>query len=349
MPIADSTALALLNQWQRGFPLVDEPFAEIGNALGMSCTQVLERYQRLKNSGAFSRIGGVFAPGAGGASLLAAMAVPPHQLERVAALVSAQPGVNHNYEREHDINLWFVVTGRDAQEVEQQLRSIEAATSLPVLRLPMLRAFRIDTAFDLQARSHDQQVSGRTRTAASPIALHEEPLAALVEQGLELCKRPFDLWAERLACDVSQIHTTLARWTELGSLSRFGVVVRHHEVGFRANAMTVFQVPQEMLEPCGDALAHFPGITLVYQRATAEGWPFNLYCMVHGRDRFNVLQTISSAIRHAGLSGCASRILFSRTRFKQTGARRFAAHLQLLHFSKTTPTENFKEKEHAHG
>lgn len=348
MPITDSTALALLNQWQRGFPLVDEPFAEIGAALGMKCSQVLDRYQRLKNSGAFSRIGGVFAPGAGGASLLAAMAVPPHLLERVAALVSAQPGVNHNYEREHDINLWFVVTGRDAQEVEQQLRSIEAATSLPVLRLPMLRAFRIDTAFDLEAHSHDQQGSGRTRTAAAPIALHEEPLAALVEQGLALCSRPFDLWAERLDCDVPHIHSQLARWTDLGSLSRFGVVVRHHEVGFRANAMTVFQVPQEMLEHCGDALAHFPGVTLVYQRAVAEGWPFNLYCMVHGRDRFNVLQTLSSAIRHARLSNYPSRILFSRTRFKQTGARRFASHLQVSHPSTNTPTETPKEKEHAH-
>lgn len=348
MPITDSIALALLNQWQRGFPLVDEPFAAIGQTLGMSSRQVLDRYQRLNHSGAFSRIGGVFAPGAGGTSLLAAMAVPSGLLEQVAAMVSAQPGVNHNYEREHEINLWFVVTGRDGDELESQLRHIEAACGLPVLRLPMLRAFRIDTAFDLQAPSHEQQCSGRTRVAAAPIAIHEEPLAALVERGMELCERPFDAWAERLGCEVSGIHAQIERWIATGSLSRFGVVVRHHEVGFRANAMAVFQVPENRLEACGDALAHFPGVTLVYQRATAERWPFNLYCMVHGRDRFKVLQTIASAIRHARLDSVSSHILFSRTRFKQTGARRFASHLQASHSKGIAPAETCKEKEHAH-
>ncbi|QIL79830.1 Lrp/AsnC family transcriptional regulator [Diaphorobacter sp. HDW4A] len=348
MPQADRTALALLNQWQRDFPLVDEPFATIGETLGLRGRQVLDRYQRLQNLGAFSRIGGVFAPGAGGASLLAAMAVPPQMLERVAAIVSAQPGVNHNYEREHEINLWFVVTGRDAWEVEQQLQHIEAACGLRTLRLPMLRAFRIDTAFDLSITSHDQQTSGRTRIAAEPIGMDEEPLAALVEQGLTLCERPFDAWTQHLGCGLDDIRAQLARWTDNGSLSRFGVVVRHHEVGFRANAMVVFQVPAHRIDACGDALAHFPGATLVYQRATAEGWPFNLYCMVHGRDRLNVQQTIAAAIRHAVLDSVPSRTLFSRTRFKQTGARRFASHLQVPHLSTTTPTEISKEKEHAH-
>ncbi|MBF5006932.1 siroheme decarboxylase subunit beta [Diaphorobacter caeni] len=345
---ADSTALALLNQWQRGFPLVDEPFAAIGETLALSGKQVLDRYRHLHNSGAFSRIGGVFAPGAGGASLLAAMAVPAHMLERVAAIVSAQPGVNHNYEREHEVNLWFVVTGRDAWEVEQQLQRIEAASGLRTLRLPMLHAFRIDTAFDLGAVSHDRQSSGRTRIAAAPIAMDEEPLAALVEQGIELCERPFDVWARHLGCTLDVIRQQIAQWTDSGALSRFGVVVRHHEVGFRANAMVVFQVPAHRIDACGDVLAHFPGATLVYQRATAEGWPFNLYCMVHGRDRFSVLQTIAAAIRHAALDNVPSRILFSRTRFKQTGARRFAPHPQVPHLSTTTPTETSKENEHAH-
>ena len=355
MPITDSTSLTLLNQWQRGFPLVEEPFAAIGNALSMPDGEVLDRYRKLKQSGAFSRIGGVFAPGAGGASLLAAVAAPTHQRERVAAIISAQPGVNHNYEREHDINLWFVVTGRDAQDIECQLRHIEAASGLVVLRLPMLRAFRIDTAIDLQlgdgADAHHQQASGRTRTAPAPIASQDAPLAALVEQGLALCERPFDAWAQHLGCGVQDIHARIGDWTGQGVLSRFGVVVRHHEMGIRANAMTVFQVPEDRLEACGDALAHVPGVTLVYQRATADGWPYNLYCMVHGRDRFNVLETLSSAVRHAGLEAYPRRVLFSRTRYKQTGARRFASYLQtaVVEAEQHHPhSYNYKESLHAH-
>ena len=173
--------LALLNPWQRDFPLQREPFAVIGQRLGLDVAQVLEHYTRLQRQGSLSRIGAVFAPGAGGASLLAAMAVPPDRLNAVAAVVSSPPGVYHNYEREHTTNLWFVATGRDAAQVEQLLRSIEAETDLPVLRLPMLRPYRIDTGFDL--RASQSRASGATHWAQTPLQAHDKPLAALAEQG----------------------------------------------------------------------------------------------------------------------------------------------------------------------
>ncbi|MBN9341953.1 MAG: Lrp/AsnC family transcriptional regulator, partial [Comamonadaceae bacterium] len=150
-PPEQALDLALLNPWQRGFPLLPEPFAAIGQPLGLGAAEVLAHYARLQRQGTLSRIGAVFAPGAGGASLLAAMAVPPGRLDAVAASVSSHAGVNHNYEREHATNLWFVATGRDDAQVEQLLCQIEADTSLPVLRLPMLRPYRIDTGFDLRA------------------------------------------------------------------------------------------------------------------------------------------------------------------------------------------------------
>ena len=128
--------LSLLNAWQRGFPLCDEPFAVVGAALDLSAAQVLQAYRQLAQEGALSRIGAVFAPGSGGASILSAMAVPPERLEAVAAVVSAHPGVNHNYERENAYNLWFVVTGPSAAQVECTIASLEADTGLTALRLP---------------------------------------------------------------------------------------------------------------------------------------------------------------------------------------------------------------------
>lgn len=316
--------LALLNAWQRGFPLVRAPFAHIGAALGLDARAVLARYTHLHASGALSRIGAVFAPGAGGASLLAAMAVAPERLDAVAAIVSAHPGVNHNYEREHHVNLWFVATGRDAAAVEQLLRAIEADTGLAVLRLPMLRPYRIDTGFDL--RGAQSQASGVTHWAPSSLQPQDEPLAALAEQGLPFIEHPFDAWADRLGLPVEAVLGTLAQWLHSRTLSRFGVVVRHHELGFTANAMTVFDVPEGSVDACGEALALIPGITLAYQRARAPGWPFNLYCMVHGRDRDGVRATVDAAITHAGLHDRPRATLFSLRRFKQTGGRRFAHH-----------------------
>ena len=136
-------------------------------------------------------------------------------------------------------------------------------------------------------------------------------------------RRPFDHWALQLGCDVTQVLRTLERWLRDGALKRFGVIVRHHEVGFDANAMTVFDVPDDTVDACGMALAREPAVTLVYARARAPGWPYNLYCMVHGRERGAVLAALDGVIARAGLAGRARATLFSRRRFKQEGARRF--------------------------
>ncbi|HEU5295073.1 MAG TPA: Lrp/AsnC family transcriptional regulator [Burkholderiaceae bacterium] len=322
MVTRDELRRSLLNDWQRGFPLVAAPFERIAAALRCSEAAVLEAYQVLRTEGSVSRIGGVFAAGAGGAGLLAAVAVPPARLAAVAALVSAHPGVNHNYEREHRWNLWFVLNGSSAAAVQRTMDALEAVVQLPTLRLPMQRAYRIDLGFDLDgliARSP----TGNRAEAAAPLVAADWPLAALVEQGLPLVRRPYDLWALQLGCDGDRIVETLARWQHDGTLKRFGVIVRHHELGFDANAMTVFDVPDDEVDARGLALARDAAVTLAYRRERAVGWPYNLYCMVHGRDRVAVRATLDGVIERAGLAACGRETLFSRRRFKQEGARRF--------------------------
>lgn len=319
-------ALALLNPWQRDFPLQREPFAPIAAALGSTVTEVLAAYARLLRGGALSRIGGVFAPAAGGAALLAAMAVPPERLAMVAARVSAHAGVNHNYQREHQLNLWFVMTGHDRTEVEQAMQVLEWTTGLPALRLRMQRAYHIDLGFDLRHQTATQTRSA-SRPAGAPVAAADRSLAALVEAGLPLLERPYDAWAEALGRTPDEVMATLHSWLETGTLKRFGAIVRHHELGFAANAMTVFDVPDAQVDACGEALARQPGITLAYRRERAlagpQRWPYNLYCMVHGRDRETVHAVLARAIAGAGLADLPRQVLFSLQRYKQTGARRF--------------------------
>ena len=315
--------LALLNPWQRGFPLVREPFAHIGATVGLSAADVLDGYTQLLQEGALSRIGGVFAGNAGGAALLAAMAVPPERLDAVAAIVSSHPGVNHNYQREHRHNLWFVMTGHDDAAVRSAMASLEEATGLSALQLRMQRAYRIDLGFDL--RSSTAPAPMTAALDATPVAEADRPLAALLEAGLPLVPRPFDDWAQALGRPPASVLATLQQWLDQGTLRRIGAIVRHHELGFDANAMTVFDIPEAAVDTCGEALAREVGVTLAYRRERAPGWPYNLYCMVHGRDRAAVLEVIARAIANAGLAHYPHEVLFSCRRFKQTGPRRFRA------------------------
>jgi DNA-binding Lrp family transcriptional regulator len=145
----NATERRLLNDYQRDFPLEPRPFARIAAELGVGEDEVLALLAELQARQAVSRVGAVVRPNTLGASTLAAMAVPAERLQDVAALVSARPEVNHNYEREHPINLWFVVTAADDAVVRGVLSDIEAETKLPVIDLPLLAAYHIDLGFDL--------------------------------------------------------------------------------------------------------------------------------------------------------------------------------------------------------
>jgi DNA-binding Lrp family transcriptional regulator len=315
--------MALLNRWQRGFPLDAQPYATIGAALGVAECEVIDAYGALQREGFVSRIGGVFGAGAGGSAMLCAMAVPAPRLEEVARIVCAHPGVNHNYEREHPHNLWFVITGPDARHLERDLCALEAATGCAALRLRMQRAYVIDLGFDLTRTNFEGPERATTAPDCEPVPKAERLLAALVEQGLPLQPLPFDAWGARLGWTGERVRATLARWLERGTLRRFGVVVRHHELGIAANAMTVFDVPDAEVDARGAALARCAGVTLAYRRTRALGWPYNLYCMVHGRDRAAVHDLLARAVHGAGLEGVAREVLFSTRRFKQCGARYF--------------------------
>ena len=139
----------LLNEYQRNFPLCASPFAVIADQQGVTEEEVIETLGSLQQRGLISRIGPVFAPQRAGASTLAALSVPDEELQRVADIVSDFEEVNHNYEREHSFNLWFVVTANDEAHVQRVLDAIEEQTGLAVLNLPLERSFYIDLGFPL--------------------------------------------------------------------------------------------------------------------------------------------------------------------------------------------------------
>ena len=140
----------LLNDFQQDFPLSPTPYADMARNLGVMEAEVLARLAALKSAGAVSRVGAVVRPNTVGVSTLAAMAVPPSILEAVAAVVNGYTEVNHNYEREHRLNLWFVATAPDAARLQSTLDEIAARTGYEVLSFPLVEDYHIDLGFDLR-------------------------------------------------------------------------------------------------------------------------------------------------------------------------------------------------------
>jgi DNA-binding Lrp family transcriptional regulator len=257
--------------------------------------------------------------------------VPAERLAAVAARVSRASGVNHNYERENALNLWFVATAPDSARLDALLADIGRATGLEVLALPLIEEYHIDLGFDLGQRGGDRLVPP---PAIEAIRLHpagaERRLLVALQEGIEIIGRPYAALAGRCGMSEAEVLATLARWQQTGVVRRFGVIVRHHELGYVANAMLVWDVPDTAAGALGRALASKPDVTLCYRRARAlPRWRFNLYCMVHGKDRGQVIARIEELSRECGLEKFERNILFSSRRFKQTGARYVTAEVNM--------------------
>jgi DNA-binding Lrp family transcriptional regulator len=362
--MTSSLDFRLLNDFQRGFPLVSAPFAAMGERLGVAEEAVMAALSRMQQEGGVSRVGPVFAPGRIGASTLAALAAPAAQLEAVAALISARPEVNHNYLREHRYNLWFVAAAPDRARLGDVLDDIGRETGCRVISLPLVDEYHIDLGFDLAGGAnrhvfekpppsmkamsvslsspplspegrgerreslrdfygkHLAAYVPRARESACALPLFQDRLVAALQGGLEIVPRPFARVAGAAGLSEPMALAMIEDMLDSGIIKRFGVVVRHHELGYRANAMCVWDVPDDEVAAFGAGLAAEPAVTLCYRRQRAlPGWPYNLFCMIHGREREEVESQRAAIAQRHGLDRFDHEILFSLRRFKQCGAR----------------------------
>jgi DNA-binding Lrp family transcriptional regulator len=328
----NAAELALLDRWQHGFPLTERPFAAVGTECGLDEAGAIGTFARLQDGGLISRIGAVVKPNTVGASTLAAMRVAPERLEEVAAIVSREPLVNHNYERTHPINLWFVIAGPDRTAVQQTIARIERQTGLAVLDLPLEQAFHIDLGFNL---GFDpvfdpgfSRTDGRNRPRGDTVAperqapdARDRALLAAIEDGLPLVERPYQFVAAQLGLGEDDVIDRLRALTASGVVKRFGCVVRHRPLGYGANAMAVWDIPDDQVEDVAQLFAGNANVTLCYRRPRRmPDWPYNLFCMIHAKTRRAAYAAIDelNLLADTGLSRQA--ILFSTRCFKQRGA-----------------------------
>lgn len=328
MNIALDPLRLLLDRSQRDLPLVSRPFAEMARQLavepGGDWTEsgVLALFRQARDNGALSRLGPVFAPHGIGASTLAALAVPAAKLPAVADWINVLPQVNHNYRRSHEYNLWFVVTGRDEADVQATLAAIRAAwPELPLLDLPLVNAYYIDLGFGMDDNAHKPLCGVARAERRHQLTPREWALVALIQDGLPLVETPFAALARDWGGSEAEVIATLARWRDEGIVKRYGAVVRHRELGYRANAMCVFDIPPERLDEVAAQLAAAPEVRLCYERPRrGEAWPYNLFCMVHGKDRDSVLGMVEGLVERLGLKEFRRDVLIGEQRYKQRGA-----------------------------
>ncbi|HRR32727.1 MAG TPA: hypothetical protein P5026_01375 [Kiritimatiellia bacterium] len=331
----DAAALVAL---QRGIALTERPFAETGAACGLSEAAVLDLVRRLLASGEARRFGAVFdARRLGYRSALCAMTVPRARLAEVAGRVAAVRGVTHAYERgwpeplPRDLpggpgdqswpNLWFTLAAPSETFADdlQQLRA--ACQPYGIHELPATRRFKIDVIFDIRTRDRDEKVEPRlplARESANVVTLDEaeRALVRALEGNVPVSERVYRDVADRLGMTESDLLEQLRAWQASGVLRRFGLLLRHREIGFKANGMCCWDMPKEEVLEAGRRVAAFPEVTHCYERPRLDVFPFRLYAMIHTPEWLKTQQLFERLTREAGLAG--GQLLLSVREFKKT-------------------------------
>jgi DNA-binding Lrp family transcriptional regulator len=359
----------IINNSQKGFPLTSKPYKTIAEQLAKvniatNEQEVFDAIDDLDNQEVLSRVGPVFDHKKAGASTLAALAVPAKDLDKVAGIVNQFDQVNHNYGREHSYNLWFVITASDMVALKSTIVNIELLTGLPVLVLPMEASYHIDLAFSINVTGVESplyssenkqlnQSSTETENKNDVISLSDPEKVALrgaIEKGLPAHLSPYQVIAKQLALTEQQVLMQIANWQEDGLIRRFGLVIKHRKLGYDANAMVVWNIPNDDMDSVAQKLAKCAPVSLCYQRPRRlPDWPYNLFCMIHGTDRRLVLQQISQITEQLGLESIEKDVLFSFKAYKQHGARYSKAKISKINASKTDNSYDIKKQGQAHG
>ncbi|RLN01820.1 AsnC family transcriptional regulator [Haloarcula sp. Atlit-7R] len=326
----DEVDAALIDEFQSDFPIQERPFEAVGEALGVSAGEALDRVRTLRDDGIFRRFGPVLNPPVIGSSTLAAVSAPEDRFDEVAEIINGYRQVNHNYARDHEWNMWFVVTAGSRQRRDEILAEIEERTGCSVLVLPMLTDYYIDLEFpvvngDRFARESlettDATATRISEDAAADLSELDRQLLLEIQTGFPLVATPYRNVADALDADVSDVLSAIKQLQRTGCIKRIGCVVNHIVTGFDNNCMVVWDVPDDALDERGQAVGELPYVTLCYHRPRRpkQDWQYNLFTMIHGREAAIVDQKIDElATEHLPYDHDR---LYSTETLKQTGAR----------------------------
>jgi len=321
----DATDKRLMNLLQSNFPLDPEPFALIASEGELELADALGRTQRLLDKRIIREITPIFDTRTlGYESMLVAAKVDAEHPHRPAAIVSAHPGVSHNYLRTHEFNLWFTIAvpPDSALGLDGTLEALMRETGAESMRpLPTLTLFKINMNLEMEKGT---EALAAAVDAAPPRELGPQPYddrdIAVIKatQGpMEAIERPFDAAAAEVGMPVEELLEHLQGMVDRKLLRRVAALLNHRRAGFSANGMGVWKVPEDEILETGVRMASFRGISHCFQRPTYGDWPYSIFTMAHGRSKEECDAILDSIAEECGIGPDDRGTLYSSTEYKK--------------------------------
>jgi len=317
----------LLNEIQWTFPLVTRPFDAIAKKFETTPEKIKTHLNELKEIGVLRQLSAIFdTRKLGYTSSLVAMEIESEQLEYVASQINRHPGVSHNYERDHQFNLWFTLAVPPGSDLKDELEKFNVLKGIKKVRmLPTLQLFKIGVKLDMvDDKKHDVAPSEEKKEIKNikfePTEQDKDFIREL-QKDMEIIDEPFVKAANNLGITEGELFEKMKHYEDIGVMRRFAAILRHRQVGFTANGMIVWKVPEDRISQVGGMLGAFPQVSHCYERPTYADWPYNVFSMIHCKthdEAHEMAKTIQNQINVDDYD-----ILFSSREFKKTRVEYF--------------------------
>lgn len=332
----------LLDAVQAGIPLVERPYRALGEGLGLTEGDVLERIARLKADSIIRNIGAIFDTSRlGYRSSLVGFRLREECVDEAAVLVNAHPGVSHNYLRSFAFsndyrpaaycpyNMWFTLAVAPESQLglETSMAILARDTGAEAARLfPALRVFKIGVRLDMDAeaagaRKEEGNFFTGNGAAGNSLRPTERRIVQILQHDLALIEKPFCEIARQCGLDVETLLAGARELLQRKIMRRFAAILNHRKAGYTGNVMAAWPVSEEKVEAIGLQMAQFRAVSHCYQRPAYPEWPFTLFTMVHQKSREACEETVAAISRETGISDYA--MLWTTREFKKVRLKYF--------------------------
>lgn len=323
----DETDRKLLNDIQWVFPLADRPYLELGKKHGLSEDETMHRIAGLRSMGLVRQINAIFdTRRLGYKSALIAFAVKPDKLDAVAEKINEHPGVSHNYERNHEYNMWFTLAVPPDSDMKDELDRMAALDGVVKYRLlPTLKMYKIGVKLDMVNEDAEKPKPTDEVKELNPerleITERDKEFVRELQKDLPVVKEPFKEMAQNLGVTTEELFAKAKEYENNGLMRRYAAILRHRDAGFVANGMVVWNVPEDRVDDVGFKLAAFPQVSHCYRRPVYPDWKYNVFSMVHARSLDAAENMAVEMSKSIGISDY--KILFSSREFKKERVKYF--------------------------
>ncbi len=319
----------VLYEIQKNFPLTKRPFRDIAANLNCSEDDIIKILREEKQKGIIRQISAIFdTKKLGYKSSLIAFRIDKNYIDDAVEILNSHPGISHNYERNHDFNIWFTLAvpqdsmlGLDGTiELLSKLAKAKEYIALPTLKL-----FKIAVKLDTTGKaSKKEKVKKRVFKDVQIEEIHKK-IIKYIQNDIEIAKEPFKDIVDKIDISYEEFFKILKDLKDSGVMRRFAAILNHRKAGFNANAMVVWDIDDDIAVEVGQKIAKYSAVSHCYLRPKYDNWPYNIFSMVHGKTKEEtnaIVKEIEGEIKYN-----ENRYLYSSREFKKVRVKYYTGDI----------------------